>query len=127
MYGSVADGYITVWTMPDKRTAFFPISNLETAAKYAENRFNSHDVYYGVGLRKEILGDTKRGNNADVSCITAFWADIDVKSPAHKETALPETNDDALIFLDNLPLKPSIVVSSGNGLHVYRLFERRVP
>jgi hypothetical protein len=123
MYGSVSDGYITVWTMPDKKTAFFPISDLETAAKYAENRFNSHDVYYGVGLRKEILGDTKRGSNADVSCITAFWADIDVKSPAHKETALPETNEQALDFLDNLPLKPSIVVSSGNGLHVYWLFE----
>jgi hypothetical protein len=123
MYGNVTGGYLTVWTMPDKRTAFFPVSDLETAAKYAESRFNTHDVYYGVGLRKEVLGDTKRGSNADVSCITAFWADIDVKSPAHKETALPETNDEALAFLDSLPLKPSIVVSSGNGLHVYWLFE----
>jgi uncharacterized protein (DUF927 family) len=123
LYGNVTGGFLTVWTRPDKRTVFFPTTELEAAAKYSESRFDTHDVYYGVGLRKEPLPDGKRGGNADISCISAFWSDIDVKSPAHKETALPETNDEAMAFLDTLPLKPSIVVSSGNGLHVYWLFE----
>jgi uncharacterized protein (DUF927 family) len=123
MYGNVTGGFLTVWTRPDKRTVFFPTTDLEAAAKYAESRFDTHDVYFGMGLRKEPLPDGKRGGNTDISCITAFWSDIDVKSPAHKETALPETNDEAMAFLDTLPLKPSIVVSSGNGLHVYWLFE----
>lgn len=123
MYGGVASGYLTVWTLPDKRTAFFPAANLEEAAAYAEKLFNSHDVYYGVGLRAKELNPFTRGGNTDVNIIPAFWSDIDVKSPAHKESALPETAEEALAFLDSLPLKPSIIVSSGNGLHAYWLFQ----
>jgi len=124
MYGDANNGYLTIWTMPDKRTAFFLISKTEAVTEYAESRFESHDVYYGVGLRKEKLGENQRGGNDDVVVIPAFWSDIDIKGPAHKEIALPASIDEALAFLESLPLKPSFIVSSGNGLHVYWLFDK---
>ena len=124
LYNIAASGYLTIWTMPDKKMAYFPVTDLPKAVKYAESRFDTHDVYYGVGLRWERLGKHQRGGNDDVSVIPALWTDIDILGAAHKETALPPTADAALEFLDNLPLKPSIVVSSGNGLHVYWLFDK---
>jgi bacterioferritin-associated ferredoxin len=124
LYGGASHGFLTVWTLADKRTAFFSATETASAVSYAESRFAKHDVYFGVGLRKERLGEHQRGGNDDVGVIPAFWSDIDVKGDAHKETALPETADIALDFLNTLPLKPSIVVNSGNGLHVYWLFDK---
>jgi len=122
MYGGVEHGWLTIWTLPDKKTAYFPVTELGAAADYAEKLFDTHDVYFGVGLRGEKLAENQRGGSGDVSMIPAFWSDIDVKGPAHKETELPDSVDVVLEFLATLPLKPSIVVSSGNGLHVYWLF-----
>jgi len=126
IYEKANIGYLSIWTLQDKHTAWFPATKLDAAAVYAESRFASHDVYFGVGLRGEALGDKRRGYNDDVTAITAFWADIDIKGPAHKETALPETTEAALAFLDALPHQPSIVVSSGHGLHVYWLFDEPI-
>ncbi len=122
LYSGAPPGWLTVWTLPDKRTEYFPVSDLDAAAAYAEARFDTHDVYYGVGVRQERLGPHQRGGNGDVSVIPALWTDIDILGPAHKETALPPTEAEALAFLKALPHKPSMVISSGNGLHVYWLF-----
>ena len=122
--GAPTLGWLTVWTLPDKKTAYFPVSDLAKAAAYAARLGDTHDVYYGVGLRGQKLGPRQRGSSDDVSVIPAFWSDIDVRGSAHKETALPATVAEALGFLDSLPLKPSIVVSSGNGLHVYWLLDK---
>jgi hypothetical protein len=122
LYGTTASGFLTVWTMPDKKTAYFPATNLTAAVDYAEKLRETHDVYFGVGLRRESKGAFVRGSNEDVSVIPALWSDIDILGPAHKETALPATVDEAIAFLDSLPLKPSLIVNSGNGLHVYWLF-----
>ncbi|GHV07652.1 hypothetical protein FACS1894217_08840 [Clostridia bacterium] len=123
MYSGAASGFLTIWTLPDKRTAFFPVTEMANAVSYAESRFDTHDVYFGVGLRGAKLDAFQRGGNDDVSVVTAFWADVDVvNAEAHAESALPPSIDAALDFLDTLPLQPSIVVSSGNGLHVYWQF-----
>ncbi|MDL2318171.1 DUF927 domain-containing protein [Eubacteriales bacterium OttesenSCG-928-A19] len=122
IYRGASSGWLTVWTMPDKKTAYFPAEDFPAAAEYSESLASTHDVYYGVGLRREKLGDHQRGGNGDVSIVPALWSDIDVLGPAHKETALPENIAAALTFLNSLPLAPTMVVSSGNGLHVYWVF-----
>ncbi|MCL2509211.1 MAG: DUF927 domain-containing protein, partial [Oscillospiraceae bacterium] len=124
LYGGAPRGWLTVWTMPDKKTAYFSVDDIPAAVSYAESHFDTRDVYYGVGLRDKNLGEHQRGGNGDVTVIPALWSDIDIQSPAHKETALPPAVDAALAFLDSLPLKPSIIVSSGNGLHAYWLLGR---
>jgi len=123
-YKGVLQGYITVWTLQDKRTKFFKVTDTAAAAAYAETMFDTHDVYFGVGLRRDDLGSSKRGGNNDVCAITALWADIDIRGEAHKETALPQDETEALKFLNSLPHPPSIVVLSGNGLHAYWLLKK---
>ena len=124
IYNGASSGWLTVWTLPDKKTAYFPVIKINDVAVYAESLTETHDIYYGVGLRGKKLGKNQRGGNEDVTVIPALWSDIDIQSPAHKETALPPTIEDALDFLDSLPLKPSLVVNSGNGLHVYWLLDK---
>ena len=54
LYCSAESGWLTVWTLPDKRTAYFTIADVPAAVDYAESRFDTHDVYFGVGLRSNI-------------------------------------------------------------------------
>jgi len=53
LYGTATDGYLCLWTLPNKRTHAFHVSELDKAAAYAlELDSNGADVYFGVGLRK---------------------------------------------------------------------------
>jgi len=67
-------------------------------------------VYFGVGLRAK----PGKGTKDNIGCVTAAFADIDFKH-------VPK--DKAISNLKALPFKPSIVVLSGNGAHVYWLLE----
>lgn len=70
-------------------------------------------LYFGVALRNKNGGGTK----ADIACCTAVFADIDFKDID------PE---DARKLLAEFPFKPSIIIKSGNGLHVYWLLMEAV-
>jgi len=123
LFGDCGEGYLTIWTLPDKATRFFGVSEIGAAIAYAQSRAASHDVYFGVGLRRERLAKG-RGGAADIAALTAVYADIDVADGgAHKAAALPESEAEALDFLDGLPLVPTAVVSSGHGLHAYWLLK----
>src|SRR5206468_3272590 len=83
------------------------------------------DVYFGVGLRRERLASDRWGTAEDIIAIPGLWAEIDLKSPAHKTNNLPPTiGDGETIVREALPphLAPSLAVHSGHGLHVYWLF-----
>lgn len=68
-----------------------------------------------------------------VSNLRSFWLDIDAgaeKYAKHQDKVYP-TQRDALIhlseFTDWLGIKPSLIVSSGAGLHVYYTFDQEIP
>ena len=70
------------------------------------------DIYFGVATRKAYDG-SKNG----VSRVTHLWADIDWKD-------FPRGQAEADEAIRSFPLKPSIIVSSGHGYHLYwRLLE----
>jgi hypothetical protein len=52
--------------------------------------------------------------------IPGLWVDIDFKD-------LPNGHEDALALIEKFPLKPSLVVWSGHGLHLYWLFHEPIP
>jgi len=106
--------YILLWTLQDKRSHWY--RDLVEAARFVANT-NGHDVYVGVGLSRADHGPTRRCSSADVAGITAFWADLDLKSDAHKK-ALPSNIPDALSIVP-AALPPTIVVSTGNGAHAW--------
>ncbi len=68
---------------------------------------SGYDVYFGVCPRKE-----HKGNKGAVSRIHVLWLDLDAKDHQEGKSGI-------LDKLRTFPLKPTAVVDSGNGFHVY--------
>ena len=77
------------------------------------------NVYVGVCTSKTRPRSMfRRGGKENIAIIPGYWADIDCKAGGFEDT------DSALEWVNSLPVKPSMIVSSGTGLHVYWKFER---
>jgi hypothetical protein len=114
------DLWILIWTLPDQRSYW--CTDIAHATMLAENLAKTCDVYIGVGLRSKDLGAKRRGGIEDVTCICGMWGDIDLRSLAHQKENLPATASDGLQILP-AGVPPTIVVHTGNGLHVWWIFK----
>ena len=123
IYKGCDAGFITLTTLPSRQTKWFKVDEIGKIAKAAEDIGQKTNVFFGVGLRNKVLKNGLRGSEKDISCITALYADIDIKGDAHAQKSLPETIDEAVSFLGNLKINPSIIVRSGNGIHSYWLLD----
>lgn len=113
--------FMYVWS-PGLGSTYF--TSTEQAAAHVEANKAGKDMYYGLGVTRALLSKDKRPNNLQVCGIPGLWLDIDIAGPAHKKQNLPPTREDAIDLLEsNLPLKPTILVDSGHGLHAYWLFK----
>lgn len=117
--GKDDDGFIQVWHLPTKRTAWF--SDYTNAADEAARL--EGDTYVGVALSPFDLGPSRRCEADKVIGIAGLWADIDYQSEAHKNTLLPPSEDDALLIVSETSLKPTVVVHSGHGIQAWWLFK----
>ncbi len=124
IYKGCSGGYITITTLPDRKTRWFKCTEIEKISKTAENLGKKTNVFFGVGLRNKVLPNGQRGSEKDILGITALYADIDVKGDAHAQTFLPSSVIEATDFLHSLKIKPSIIVNSGNGIHSYWLLDK---
>jgi len=70
---------------------------------------NDQNIYIGVATR--LKGG---GTKEDIVQIPAVWVDIDFKNTLKKE---------AYEIIKNFQLKPSMIVESGHGLHLYWILE----
>ena len=120
-----AGSYIELRSLgPDKRPdgklvsrqRWFPVENVEAAALAGEeDRARGADVYMGCAPRKR-----HGGGAADVACLLALIADLDVgpgKAHEDKPAAMKAIN----ALASTLGLAPSLLVDSGGGLHAYYL------
>lgn len=80
----------------------------ETIARWAQQT-EPVGVYFGVALRKP---EARTGKKPDISVIPALWTDIDVVKMGWNEQL-------TVGALKSMPIRPSAVVHSGNGLHAY--------
>ena len=124
LYGNNAQGYLTLWSLQDKKTHWFTANELASIADEAVRLARNKDVYFGVGLRREPLDEHHRGTAKDVIAIPGLWADIDVNGSAHKGLHYPPTKDAALKMVTGFPLQPTVIVDSGHGFHVWWLFKQ---
>jgi len=124
VYAGCTAGYLTIWTLPDKHTEYFEISKVHDAVAYVQTRVDSHNVFFGVGLRREARGPYERGTKRNVLSLPGIWLDVDVKGNTHAQETLPATWADAMQVINLCPLPPSILVSTGGGLHAYWLFNQ---
>jgi len=119
MFGTAisAERRLALFTVPERRARFF--GDLESASKVASKLAESQNVYFGVGL---IQGTpTGRGKQEDIAGIVALWADVDFTGDAHTGKALLADEADFQRLLAELPLRPSLIVDSGHGRHLYWL------
>ena len=124
IYKGCSDGFLTLTMLPERKTLWFKVSEIEKASITARKYGTKTNTFFGVGLRKNILKNGFRGSERNILCITTLYADIDVKSEAHAQTSLPSSVDEATEFLHSLKIKPSIIVNSGNGIHGYWLLDK---
>lgn len=73
-------------------------------------KYNDRGLYFGVATR-----DGKGGTKDNCLYVPGFWVDVDFKDTPKEEIAK---------ILKTASIKPSIIVSSGNGLHLYFLFKK---
>lgn len=123
LYGENSEGYLTLWTLKDKKTRWFKAKDFVLIADEALHLATENDVYFGLGLRRKRLEKKQRGSVEHIIAIPGLWADIDIKGPAHKDPNLPPTEEDGLNLLADFPLSPTIVVNSGHGFQVWWLFK----
>lgn len=117
----LADAWLYLWTLPDKRTHWF--RSIDEAAQFAE-ACKGKNVYVGLGLSPEDYGPDKRCLNEKVVGISGVRADIDIASGvAHSKGNLPPDLAAARSILAKADLKPTLVVHSGYGLQAYWLFK----
>ena len=106
--GSGRRGLVQEWFGEPER-ALFVSRCLELAS--------THEVYVGVGVRRE----KGKGKKPDVRELDVLWADLDCGGAGggHKRAGGFEDKEAALAAVDAMVVKPSLVVDSGGGLHVY--------
>jgi AAA domain/RepB DNA-primase from phage plasmid len=91
---------------------FFPAGELERAAEQAEKLSSRHDVYFGVGAR-----DGKGGARENMTNLPAVWVDVDLKDGVSRDTLQERVK--------GLP-RPSMIVNSGGGWHLYWILKEAV-
>lgn len=122
------ESYLLIWTLPDKHSRWF--SDLGQAARYAEARASTCDVYFGVSLAERPYGEDERLKQGarEAFGIYGMWADIDIAGPGHtdKKTYPPTLEDARSLACEMgalLNLGPQILVHSGGGLHCHYLLK----
>lgn len=129
---------ITLWYGRGSRTTI--AASVEAAADAVAAHAAERDVYFGVCLQdraaweaewrrrvKESERDRKpldytRGFASTVAVVPGVWLDLDYGKEGHEQSSLPGTLDDVRWILGRMPVRPSITVATGGGLHCYWLF-----
>lgn len=110
---------ICIFTLPQARS--YPISDvLKLEDQYPISK--SSDVYFDVYFQLGLSQDGKRASRDEINSLHGVWADIDFKAPFRKSNKLPEGLDDLRSLLSKIPHKPSYVINSGYGIHLYWIF-----
>ncbi|MCP3964432.1 MAG: hypothetical protein GY719_41925 [bacterium] len=132
----IGPGQLVLWTKACRKGGkhAYWLDNLDQAARKARDLRNTRDVYFGVclqnleaalgiaqALRPRATKRMVRGSADSATLLGALWADIDIAGPGHSRTDLPPDLAAALGVLAAVALKPSIIIDSGGGLHVYWL------
>ncbi|MBA7497244.1 hypothetical protein ES702_07856 [subsurface metagenome] len=107
-------GYVEIRTIKEGRVKQYFYSDLERLTKDLTGNlpeFKNTNVYFGVCPRDERKG--KEENVKEVGCI---WIDLDCHNDKERVEKLKG--------LKKFNLRPSIIVSSGRGYHIYWLLDK---
>ena len=123
LYGKIPEPHFAY--LFTKQLGIFPFvindksQRIAMAMKAVELTDNGVDVWHSVNTVSVEPTNGKRGGENVVSYQTAIVTDIDITGAAHKSKNLATNFDEAKSFL---PIKPSILLNSGNGAQAYYIF-----
>jgi putative DNA primase/helicase len=123
MWSNADRGILAIYSLPSAKAEFFNLAEsgaIYKAIKTIAGKNGNQNIYHTLGLLNKR--PEKRGKEDDVMGIAALWMDIDFAGNAHKKGKLPSSLEECLDFLETFPLKPTVIINSGNGLHVYWVF-----
>ena len=111
------NGFVEIKTIKGRQAKryFYPTSDLERLTSDLTSglpEFKDTNVFFGTCPRKE-----RRGKEENVDEIACVWVDLDCYGERIEK----------LRKLKQFNLKPSIIVNSGRGLHLYWLLDRVYP
>lgn len=123
IFGPDFPGFISIWEKQTKNSKFYDNTELDAMRQYLKKTSKTKDVYFGCGLLsdKQLKG---RGKYQDILGLPGFWMDLDIQSDVHKSNFYPTTIKESYKILKEFPLAPTIIISSGYGLHVLWLFDK---
>lgn len=125
LYGNLdEDAYLVLWAKDNKLVESFSINNIDEAVKFALEHSNEYNLCFNVCLQKQPPPSGKRGKAEGAYVMPGLWMDVDIKGEGHNtDKNYPENEEVALDIVNGLPWgRPSIVINSGGGFHVYWLF-----
>lgn len=124
LYKNIDNGFIELRTFYKSRpnkSLFLESTNAVDKLQSELNRLRSEtDVFFGVSSRKT----NNNGKKENCHYLPALYIDIDTGQTGHNKQSYFNTKEDALFHLSKLNLKPSAVVDSGHGVHVYWLLDK---
>lgn len=119
---------ILIWLKNGETKISKYFSNADEAQGFALSKKDAFDVYFGVCTVSNEFADKSenvkhRASNETVIGCPALYVDLDY-GDNHQKKNIPPTEQDAISLLSRMPIEPSIIVSSGNGLHAYWLLNK---
>ncbi len=97
-------------------------NNLEEINKKVEELKPHNDIYFGIAPRK----NNDSGKKDNCSSISSLWVDIDCGQDGHKKSSFFSSKEEALTHIKRVTIKPSLIVDSGNGLHLYFFLNQKL-
>lgn len=128
--GSVSEQHkLVIWQESGKRAHWF--TSIDVAAEFAAKHHHRCNTYFTCALHDEAKAreDAKsapefaRGSVRSASVIGGIWIDMDVKNEQHGKAGLPTEMKKIVDVVMHLPLKPSIINTTGGGIHGWWLFK----
>lgn len=126
-------GSAVIWLAPGAESLHVPVAAIHGWDDEDDAEFLTYtagrNAYTSPGLRVDGLpsyGKGSQGTQANIIALAGFVLDVDLKGGKHVASELPETDEDVATILEAGP-DPTLVVSTGGGLHAWWLFERPWP
>lgn len=129
LYAGITEGVLGVTYFKNNKTVnkWFTKEQIPQMAAFIRHAGARVNTFLCLNPRKANLGAARRGSEEDIACIVGAYCDFDIKSVAHAQERLPQSNEELFAFIGELPLKPTVLTFSGNGYHAIWLFEEPLP
>lgn len=97
------------------KNEFIKVNELNRLDEVINPYLNTYNCYFGVALRK----DQTSGKKENCAQLTCLFVDVDYGTKGHKKNSVFQEYEQALNFIENFPIKPTFIIHSGNGFHLY--------